>query len=56
MQRIQLFEFEDLAWLPDNIRSSMTRLIVIVHRLMDTKTILASFLLRASLRSHSKMD
>lgn len=44
MKRIQLFEFEDFKWLPCSIRSSMTRLIVIVHHLMDTKTVLASLI------------
>lgn len=44
MKRIQLFEFEDFAWLPDEIRSSMTRLIVIIHHLMDTKGVLVDLL------------
>lgn len=44
MKRIQLFEFEDFAWLPDEIRSSMTRLIVVIHRLMDTKSVLIELL------------
>ena len=44
MKRIQLFEFEDYAWLPDGIRSSMTRLIVLVHRLLGSKAVLVNLL------------
>lgn len=33
MKRIQLFEFEDQAWFPDKIRISMTRLIMVLHKM-----------------------
>ncbi|MBX2876160.1 MAG: hypothetical protein KTR30_28830, partial [Saprospiraceae bacterium] len=37
MKRIHLFEFEDLPWFPNLIRKCMTRLIVVMHRLLGTR-------------------
>ena len=39
MKRIQLFEFEDFGWLPDSLRSSMTRLLLIFHRMAGTEKV-----------------
>ena len=36
MKRIQLFEFEDFSWFPNWIRDSMTRLILVMHRMLKT--------------------
>ena len=36
MKRIHLFEFEDLKWFPSWIRICMTRLIVVMHKLLGT--------------------
>ncbi|MEM1357326.1 MAG: hypothetical protein AAGF89_03965 [Bacteroidota bacterium] len=45
MKRIQLFEFEDFAWLPSQIRSGMTRLIRVLHRMNGTATIISQLLI-----------
>lgn len=44
MKRIQLFEFEDLEWFPDVLRICMTRLIAVMHRLINTADELAGLL------------
>ncbi|MDT7832589.1 hypothetical protein RQM59_09370 [Flavobacteriaceae bacterium S356] len=44
MKRIQLFEFEDHSWFPDWIRSCMTNLLVVMHKLMGTKEVLVHLL------------
>lgn len=44
MKRIQLFEFEDFPWFPVWIRSSMTNLLVVMHKLMGTKEVLSEIL------------
>lgn len=44
MKRIQLFEFEDLAWFPDWLRTSITRLLVIVNKMMGVNEVLASLI------------
>lgn len=44
MKRVQLFEFEDFTWFPDWIRSSMTRLLIVMHKLMGTKEVLVDIL------------
>lgn len=44
MKRIQLFEFEDLPWFPNFIRKCMTRLIVVMHRLLGTRERLVDLL------------
>lgn len=45
MKRIQLFEFEDFHWFPDIIRTGMTNLIVILHKIMGTSDVLTKLLL-----------
>ncbi|MEO1713049.1 MAG: hypothetical protein AAFU60_06915 [Bacteroidota bacterium] len=47
MKRIQLFEFEDFNWFPKMWRTSMTSLIVVLHKLMGTPAVLAELLKKA---------
>ncbi|HSJ67041.1 MAG TPA: hypothetical protein VK921_05175, partial [Anditalea sp.] len=47
MKRIHLFEFEDLEWFPSWLRSSMTRLIVVMHKILRTPNELSTLLIRA---------
>lgn len=41
MKRIHLFEFEDFSWFPNWLRKSLTRLIIVMHRLLNTDKELA---------------
>lgn len=45
MKRLELFEFEDYNWLPNFIRSGLTKLIVILHRAMGTADVITSLIL-----------
>lgn len=47
MKRIHLFEFEDLEWFPSWLRSSMTLLIVVMHKILRTPNELSTLLIRA---------
>ncbi|KAA3436814.1 hypothetical protein [Rufibacter hautae] len=47
MKRIHLFEFEDFPWFPDWLRTNLTRLIVVMHRLLGTTTDVAHLVNRA---------
>jgi hypothetical protein len=40
MKRVQLFEFEDQSWFPGKIRISMTKLIVVLHKMMGLGDVL----------------
>lgn len=44
MKRIQLFEFEDFDWLPEAVRAGVTSLIVVFHRMMGTREVLAGLI------------
>lgn len=44
MKRIQLFEFEDFSWLPKPIRTGMTNLIVVFHRMTGTSAVIAGLI------------
>lgn len=44
MKRIQLFEFEDQAWLPKFIRTAITNLIVVFHKMTGTTEVIATLL------------
>jgi hypothetical protein len=44
MKRIQLFEFEDFNWFPDWTRSSLTKLIVILHNMMGLGDVVATLI------------
>jgi len=37
MKRIHLFEFEDFSWFPNWLRISLTRLIIVVHKILGTE-------------------
>jgi len=55
MKRIHLFEAEDQAWFPDSWRRSLTRLIVVMHKVLGTKedlVSLASQLLQTTNQQH----
>jgi hypothetical protein len=47
MKRIDLFEFEDFSWFPNWIRSCLTRLIVVMHKLLKSSDDLIPILNRA---------
>lgn len=47
MKRIHLFEIEDFDWCPDWIRRCMTRLIVVMHKILGTKDDLTDLVARA---------
>lgn len=44
MKRIQLFEFEDFPWLPKPIRTGVTNLIVVFHKMMETGEVIAKLI------------
>lgn len=44
MKRIQLFEFEDLSWLPNIIRTGATNLLNVFHQWLGTSEVLAKLL------------
>ena len=44
MKRIELFEFEDFDWLPKVVRSGVTNLIIVLHKMMGTKEVIARLL------------
>ena len=46
MKRIQLFEFEDLIWFPDWLRKCLTRMMVVMHRLLNTSEEMAELVKR----------
>ncbi len=52
MKRIQLFEFEDFDWFPAMWRSTMTKLIVVLHKLMGTKEVLGDLLMNIRQKNH----
>ncbi|WP_400194123.1 hypothetical protein [Hymenobacter sp. B81] len=47
MKRIHLFEFEDFAWFPHWLRTSLTRLIVVMHKFLGSSADLTQLLNRA---------
>lgn len=47
MKRVQLFEFEDQAWFPSIWRSTMTKIIVVLHKLLKTEDVIADLLKKA---------
>jgi hypothetical protein len=46
MKRIHLFEFEDQPWLPASIRTAMTNLIVVFHKMTGTHEVIERLLLK----------
>lgn len=41
MKRIELFEFEDFGWLPKSIRTSLTHLLMVLHKILGTSSVVA---------------
>lgn len=52
MKRVQLFEFEDFTWFPSTFRSTMTKLIVVMHKLLGTKEVIASLITEVRKRNN----
>jgi hypothetical protein len=48
LKRIHLFEFEDLSWFPNAMRASLTRLLSVMHKLLDTKKDIAQLIYQVS--------
>lgn len=44
MKRVQLFEFEDQSWFPDWMRVSLTRLILVLHKMVGFSDMLSTIL------------
>ena len=44
MKRIQLFEFEDFSWFPTWLRTCMTNLIMVLHKMIGISDVLANLL------------
>ncbi len=44
MKRIQLFEFEDFSWFPYWLRTCMTNLLMVLHRMMGISGVLADLI------------
>ena len=47
MKHIQLFELEDYPWFPHCLRACLTRLMVVMHNLLDTPADIAALLTKA---------
>jgi hypothetical protein len=45
MKRIQLFEFEDFTWFPKPIRTGMTNLLVVLHKMMGTSDVIINLII-----------
>ncbi len=45
MKRIQLFEFEDFNWFPKPIRTGMTNLIIVLHKLLGTSRVISNLII-----------
>jgi len=46
MKRIQLFEFEDFAWFPSWLRKCLTRMMVVMHNMLNTSEEMAELVNR----------
>ena len=54
MRRIHLFEIEDYAWFPASLRDCLTRMLLVVHRLLKTTEHLTPLVQRALRESGSR--
>lgn len=52
MKRIELFEFEDYNWLPNVIRTGVTNLIMVLHKLTGTVDVIAGLILEVSKKNN----
>lgn len=55
MKRIQLFEFEDQSWFPGKMRISLTKLIIVLHKIMGLSDVLKG-LIRKGLQESGKQS
>ena len=46
MKRIQLFEFEDYKWFPSWLRTCMTNLIIVLHKMLGLSEALSYLIAR----------
>jgi hypothetical protein len=46
MKRIQLFEFEDYKWFPSWLRTCMTKLIIVLHKMLGLSEVLSYLIAR----------
>jgi hypothetical protein len=51
MKRIQLFEFEDLSWFPNWLRTCLMRMMVVMHNLLNTSEEMAELVNRVMKQS-----
>jgi len=51
MKRVQLFEFEDQAWFPNSMRIAITRLLVVLHKMMGMGYVLSDLISAALKKS-----
>lgn len=51
MKRIQLVEFEDFKWFPSIWRSTMTKIIVVLHKILGTKEVITDLLSFAKIKN-----
>jgi len=52
MKRKELFEFEDLDWLPNVVRYGITNLIIVFHRLMGTAQVISRLIVQVREQHH----
>lgn len=52
MKRIHLFEFEDQKWFPQSIRTGMTNLLVVLHKMVGTKYVISDLIGRIRHQQH----
>lgn len=53
MKRIHLFEFEDFGWFPNWLRTCLTRMMVVMHRLLNTSGEIAALIHKALMASEN---
>ncbi|TBN06330.1 hypothetical protein EYD45_00130 [Hyunsoonleella flava] len=52
MKRKELFEFEDFNWFPSTIRTGMTNLILVLHKMMGTTEVLSKLIIDLRQKAH----
>ncbi|WP_298238148.1 hypothetical protein [uncultured Algibacter sp.] len=52
MKRKELFEFEDFSWFPSSIRTGMTNLILVLHKMMGTTEVISSLIIDLQKKVH----
>jgi len=54
MKRVQLFEFEDQKWFSSSMRAGLTRLIIVLHKLLGIGNVLSTLIQEALKKTKSK--